>query len=302
MATAIYRIIKHALEHLWRQRLLSVATLVVMVMTLFAFGSLIVGNHILTSALNSIQEKIDISVYFKTTTPEDQILNIQKTLQQMSQVKSVQYISNAQALQIFEQQHASDPTISQALNELGTNPLSASLNIKANNPNDYPVIANYLNGSQVSGLVENVSYNQNQLVIKRLAEIINISREAGLILTIILAFAATLIAFNTILIAIYSNREEVEIMRFVGASNTFISGPYIIEGVVYGVIAAVISLLILTPIVFVISPYMQVFIPGFSLQQYFIGNLVLLFLYEIIFGSIIGIISGMIALRRYLKK
>lgn len=290
------------MEHLWRQRLLSVATLVVMVMTLFAFGSLIVGNHILTSALNSIQEKIDISVYFKTTTPEDQILNIQKTLQQMSQVKSVQYISNAQALQIFEQQHASDPTISQALNELGTNPLSASLNIKANNPNDYPVIANYLNGSQVSGLVENVSYNQNQLVIKRLAEIINISREAGLILTIILAFAATLIAFNTILIAIYSNREEVEIMRFVGASNTFISGPYIIEGVVYGIVAAVISLLILTPIVFVISPYMQVFIPGFSLQQYFIGNLVLLFLYEIIFGSIIGIISGMIALRRYLKK
>ncbi len=302
MATAIYRIIKHALEHLWRQRLLSVATLVVMVMTLFAFGSLIVGNHILTSALNSIQEKIDISVYFKTTTPEDQILNIQKTLQQMSQVKSVQYISNAQALQIFEQQHANDPTISQALNELGTNPLSASLNIKANNPNDYPVIANYLNGSQVSGLVENVSYNQNQLVIKRLAEIINISREAGLILTIILAFAATLIAFNTILIAIYSNREEVEIMRFVGASNTFISGPYIIEGVVYGIIAAVISLLILTPVVFVISPYMQVFIPGFSLQQYFIGNLVLLFLYEIIFGSVIGIISGMIALRRYLKK
>jgi len=296
------RIRVNSTDHLWRQRLLSVATLVVMVMTLFAFGSLIVGNHILTSALNSIQEKIDISVYFKTTTPEDQILNIQKTLQQMSQVKSVQYISNAQALQIFEQQHASDPTISQALNELGTNPLSASLNIKANNPNDYPVIANYLNGSQVSGLVENVSYNQNQLVIKRLAEIINISREAGLILTIILAFAATLIAFNTILIAIYSNREEVEIMRFVGASNTFISGPYIIEGVVYGIVAAVISLLILTPIVFVISPYMQVFIPGFSLQQYFIGNLVLLFLYEIIFGSIIGIISGMIALRRYLKK
>ncbi|MDE2096777.1 MAG: ABC transporter permease [Patescibacteria group bacterium] len=278
------------------------ATLVVMVMTLFAFGSLIVGNHILTSALNSIQEKIDISVYFKTTTPEDQILNIQKTLQQMSQVKSVQYISNAQALQIFEQQHASDPTISQALNELGANPLSASLNIKANNPNDYPVIASYLNSSQVSGLVENVSYNQNQLVIKRLAEIINISREAGLILTIILAFAATLIAFNTILIAIYSNREEVEIMRFVGASNTFISGPYIIEGVVYGIVAAVISLLILTPIVFVISPYMQVFIPGFSLQQYFVGSLFLLFLYEIIFGSVIGIISGMIALRRYLKK
>lgn len=281
---------------------MSVATLVVMVMTLFAFGSLIVGNHILTSALNSIQEKIDISVYFKTTTPEDQILNIQKTLQQMSQVKSVQYISNAQALQIFEQQHANDPTISQALNELGANPLSASLNIKANNPNDYPVIASYLNSSQVSGLVENVSYNQNQLVIKRLAEIINISREAGLILTIILAFAATLIAFNTILIAIYSNREEVEIMRFVGASNTFISGPYIIEGVVYGIVAAVISLLILTPIVFVISPYMQVFIPGFSLQQYFVGSLFLLFLYEIIFGSVIGIISGMIALRRYLKK
>ncbi|MCL5016382.1 MAG: ABC transporter permease [Patescibacteria group bacterium] len=302
MATTIYRIIKNALSHLLRQRLLSVATLVIMVMTLFAFGSLIVGNHVLTSALNSIQSKIDISVYFKPDTPEDQILAIQQSLEQMSEVENVQYVSKDQALQTFEQQHANDPSISQALTELGSNPLSASLNIKANNPNQYQDIANYINSTSVSSMVENVSYNQNQLVIQRLAAILNISREAGLILTIVLAFAATLIAFNTILLAIYSNREEVEIMRLVGASNAFIRGPYVIEGVVYGIIAAVLSLAILTPIIYVTSPYMQVFIPGFDLRQYFNGNLALLFVYEAAFGSFIGIISAMIALRRYLKK
>ncbi|MCL5006757.1 MAG: ABC transporter permease [Patescibacteria group bacterium] len=302
MATTIYRVIKNALDHLVRQRLLSIATLIVMVMTLFAFGSLIVGNHILTSALNSIQNKIDISVYFKTDTPEDQILAIQQTLQQMSEVKSVNYVSRDQALQTFEQQHANDPTIAQALNQLGTNPLSASLNIKANNPSDYPQIADYLNSTSVSGLVENVSYNQNQTVINRLAAIINISREAGIILTIVLAFAATLIAFNTILLAIYSNREEVEIMRLVGASNAFIRGPYVVEGVIYGIIAAVISLAILAPVIYVISPSMQVFIPGFDLRQYFGSSLFAIFIYEAAFGSVIGIISAMIALRKYLNK
>ncbi len=302
MATTIYRIIKNALSHLVRQRLLFGATLVVMVMTLFAFGSLIVGNHVLTSALDSIQNKIDISVYFKTTTPEDQILAMQQTLEQMSEVKNVQYISKDQALQNFEQQHANDPTISQALTELGSNPLSASLNIKANNPNNYQDIANYLNSTSVNSMIENVSYNQNQLVIQRLAAILNISREAGIILTIVLALAATLIAFNTLLIGIYSNREEVEIMRLVGASNAFIRGPYVIEGVIYGIIAALISLAILAPVIYFTSPYMQVFIPGFDLWGYFTADLFLLFIYEAAFGSVIGIISSMIALRRYLKK
>ncbi|HUY69426.1 MAG TPA: permease-like cell division protein FtsX, partial [Candidatus Tyrphobacter sp.] len=219
MITTIYRIIRHGLEHLWRQRILSAATLVVIVLTLFAFESLIIGNKIFSSALNSIQNKIDISVYFKPDTPEDQILNIQKSLEEMSQVKAVDYVSKDQALQIFEANHKNDPTISQAITQLGTNPLSASLNIKAQNPSDYSTIAGYLNTDSVKGLVENVSYNQNQSVIDRLAKIINISREAGIILTIILAFIAVLVAFNTIILAIYSNKEEIEIMRLVGASN-----------------------------------------------------------------------------------
>src|SRR3989344_3579268 len=108
MITTIYRIIKNGFQNFWRQRLISVATLSVMLLALVVFSSLIIFNVVAVSALNSIQEKIDISVYFKTSSPEDEILRIKQSLEGLAEVKNVDYVSRDRALEIFKEKHASD--------------------------------------------------------------------------------------------------------------------------------------------------------------------------------------------------
>ncbi|OIO49003.1 MAG: hypothetical protein AUJ39_01790 [Parcubacteria group bacterium CG1_02_42_13] len=301
MVTTIYRIFKHGFQNFWRQRLISVATLTVMLLALIVFSSLIIFNVVATSALDSIQEKIDISVYFKTNALEDEVLRIKRSLEELEEVKSVEYISRDKALEMFKERHLEDATITQAVDELGENPLSASLNIKADDPSKYSLIASYLEHNTLDEYVEKVSYAQNQVVIDRLASIINISRRAGLFLTIILAIVAILVVFNTILLAIYSNREGIEIMRLVGASNMFIRGPYIVEGLIYGIVSAILSMAVILPVIYFISPYLKVFIPSMDLAGYFMDNIFTLFSYQLLFGVGIGIISSLIAIRRYLK-
>jgi len=301
MVTTLYRIIRNGFQSFWRQRLISVATLTVMLLALLVFTSVLIFNVLATSALNSIQDKIDISVYFKTSAPEDEILRIKQSLDELNEVKSVEYISRDRALEIFKEKHSDDAAINQAIDELSDNPLSASLNIKAKEPNQYSLIASYLDGSSLGDFVEKVSYAQNQVVIDRLASIITVSRQTGIILTFILAIVAILVVFNTILLAIYSNREGIEIMRLVGASNWFIRGPYLVEGIIYGTLSAIISMAVMTPIVYFASPYLKVFIPSMDLFNYFITHALGLFSYQLLFGIGIGIVSSLIAIRRYLK-
>lgn len=301
MATSIYRIIKHGFQNFWRHRLTSITTLFITVLALLVVGGLIISNAVEQQASNTLQDKIDISVYFKTTTSEDDILNIQNQLQNLSEVKSVEYISQDQALATFEAQHQNDQTISQAIQQLGENPLEASLNIKAKDPSNYSQIASYLENPALSSMIDNISYQQNQVVIDRLAKIVNYMRWGGLGLTIVFAVLAVLVAFNTILLAIYSNREEIEVMRLVGASNSFIRGPFIVEGIIYGIISAVLSIAIIAPVVYLLSPYVAVVIPSMNLMGYFTSNIVLIFIYELLAGIIIGVVSGMIAIWRYLK-
>ncbi|MEK7195885.1 MAG: permease-like cell division protein FtsX, partial [Patescibacteria group bacterium] len=121
MVTTTYRVIKNGFQNFWRQRLISVATLSVMLLALLAFSSLIIFNVVAVSALNSIQEKIDISVYFKTTAPEDEILRIKQSLEGLAEVKNVDYVSSERALEIFKEKHAEDKVITQAVNELEAN-------------------------------------------------------------------------------------------------------------------------------------------------------------------------------------
>ena len=123
----------------------------------------------------------------------------------------------------------------------------------------------------------------------------------GLALTIFLALTAALVTFNTIRLAIYANRDEISIMRLVGASNVFINGPYIVEAVILGIIASIVSLGLLAPLINFSSPYVQSFIPEMDLSAYFYGNLFRLFGYQLILGIVLGIVSGSIAIRRYLK-
>ncbi|MEK7546802.1 MAG: permease-like cell division protein FtsX [Patescibacteria group bacterium] len=301
MFTVISRIFQYGMKNFWRNGWLSAATVAIMILALLVSMGLIIFNFVTQEALVSIQDKIDISVYFKTNAPEDEILNIKNSLENMAEVKNVEYVSSDQALEIFKSKHSDDQTISQAISELNSNPLEASLNIRAKKPNQYAAIADYFNAPDLKKFVDSVSYAKNQLAIERLNAIIqNVSR-GGIVLTITIALVAGLVVFNTIRLAIYSNRDEIGIMRSVGASNGLVRGPYIVEGVVGGVIAALSSVIISAPIIYLASPYLNSFIPQLNVFNYFASSVFRLTMYQVLLAAVIGGLSSFIAVRRYLK-
>ena len=301
MFTIISRIFHFGFKNFSRNGWLSVATVAIMTLALVVFAGLLLFGYVTHQATTSIEDKIDISVYFKTNTSEDQILNIQQSLEGLPEVATVDYISRDQALALFQQNHANDPTVNQAINQLDTNPLEASLNIKATDPSKYAAIADYLATPNMTQYIDTVSYTQNQNIIERLAKIVSTVERGGWVMTLLLAIIAGLVVFNTIRLAIYANRDEIGIMRVVGASNSLVRGPFVIDGMLCGAIAAVASLLVAAPILYFVSPYLDVFIPGLGLFHYFYTHILQLLLYELLFAVVIGGLSSFFAVRRYLK-
>ena len=301
MLTVLFRITKYGLQNFARNGLLSAATIGVMIIALTVFLSINLSRYIMESALSAVKDKIDISVYFKTAAPEDEMLRLKRSLEGLVEVKEVEYISRDKALQLFKEKHESDATINQAVSELGENPLSASLNIKAFDPKQYASISEYLNDNSLNNLVDKVTFAQNQTVIERLSLIIDTLQKSGLVLTALLSVVAGLVIYNTIRLAIYSNREEIGIMRLVGASNTFIRGPYVFAGVLYGVIAAVVSMVLAAPAVFFSSPYLDVFIPELNFKGYFLASLPILTFYQLALGVSLGAVSSYFAMRKHLR-
>jgi cell division transport system permease protein len=300
MVVTLSRIVKFGLQGFARNGLLSVSTIGIMILAAVVFEGLIIGNVVAKSTIATIQEKIDISVYFKSNAAEDAILNIKRSLEELSEVKDVQYVSREQALADFKALHAGEETVAQTLEELDANPLLASLNIKATDPRQYGSIAEYLETANLQDVIEKVTYAQNQLVIDRLIALVDTFQKSGIILTVFLAFLAIMVTFTTIRLAIFSASDQIGIMRLVGASNSFIRGPYVIEGIIYGLIAGVVSYLICIPLLNFISPYVLSFIPEVNLNAYFSQHFFGLFCYQLFFSCGLGIVSSVIAIRRYL--
>lgn len=295
------RIIKSGFQSFIRNGLLSSATVVVMTLTLLVCSGLIIFGNATTSVIQSIESKIDISIYFKTNVSENQILAIKKNLEQLNEVANVEYISQDDALATFKERHKDDPVILQSLEELGYNPLSAALNIKAKNPQNYEGIANYLEKEVSPEFVDKINYSQNQVIIDRLIKITDTVKKGGLVLALVLALVVFLITFNTIRIAIYSNRESIGIMRLVGATSSLIRGPYVIQGFIIALAASILAMIILIPLMNSIAPSFNNFIPEFNIVSYFWSHFFYLFGIQLLVGLILTTISSAVAIRKYLR-
>jgi len=302
MATLLSRIIRYGWQSFQRNGWLSLATIGILLLALIVFQGLIIFNVVTKIALDTLKDKIDISVYFKPETAEPSILGIQKVVESWEEIKVVEYTSREKALALFKEKHKNDTTITQALKELEDNPLSASLNVKAKDPEQYAAIAKRLNGQkQWQAAIEKVTYYQNKLVIERLGKIVDTTEKFGFALTFFLSLAAILVTFNTVSLAIYSNRDEISIMRLVGASNSFITGPYVVTGLIYAFVAAILSMAIIWPTMALAAPYLKFFISEIDIATYYSNNFWSLLGYQLIFAAVLGVVSSKIAIRKYLK-
>ncbi len=218
----------------------------------------------------------------------------------------VSYTIAEDALKLFRERHLSDfPTIS-ALDELGTNPLGAYLNVKAKEVSQYESIANFLKSDDAlvagsANIIDRINYNQNKLVIDRLNMIISGAQKFGFIITIYLIISCIIITFNTIRLAIFTSKEEIGIMRLVGASKMRVRGPFMVEGVIYGVVASLITVVIFWPLTAWLGRNMSSFL-GLNLYDYYISNFLQIFAIILVSGIILGVFSSFLAVRRYLNK
>ncbi|MEK7636254.1 MAG: permease-like cell division protein FtsX [Patescibacteria group bacterium] len=295
------RIFRSGFDSFQRNPWLTTASVVMMTLVLVLVGGL-AFIHVTTEAmLASFSEKIDISVYIKSDTAETTVLRVREELTKLSEVKAVEYVSQNEALARFKDTHKDNALILNSLAELEKNPLQATLNIKARETGQFEKISEYLS-SKNHPFIDKINFYENRLIIERLSAIAGGVRSIGIAVILLFALIAIIIAFNTIRLAIYSKREEIQIMKLVGASHWYIRGPFVVEGVLQGVISTLIALAFLFPIAWVVSPKLSLFISGFDLMQYFRDNIFIFSAMLLVAGTMLGVSSSMIAMRRYLKE
>ncbi len=304
--TSTRRIMKAGFVNFWRNAVVSISAIFVMSVALFVIGSTILSSVFLGSSLQSIKEKVDINIYFNADAQEKDIFVMKRGLEGLPEVAKVEYVSRDTAIANFKTRHSNDYLMTQALDELADNPLGAILNIKAKDPSQYEAIAKYIADEQEatgvgSGLIYSVNYAKNKEVIDKLTGISAGVERVSLALLLVLIIIAIVITFNTIRLAIYIAREEIAIMRLVGATNMFVRGPFIVEGMMYGVVAAIIATGLFYPATLWLKGATESFYGGVDLFSYYLGNLSQIFLVLLSAGVFLGAVSAFLAVRRYLK-
>ena len=304
MFTSIKRVIKFGWLSFCRNSGLSFTTIFIMVMAISLITSLFLFHKAGQFFISYLEAKVDISVEFKINTQETEILEIKEELLKLPEVRYVEYISKERALENFIQEHGDDPYLMTGLKEVVKDipfPFPAILNIRAYEAGQYKQIVKFLEAEQFENIIERKDYYDRKLIIERVFAITSWITQAGIISSLILILIAILITFNTIKLAILNQKEELVIQRLVGASNWFIRGPFLIQGIISGFFAGLISLLIFISVIHFFGHKIEVLLPGFNISVYFFDKIFIIFLGQVAIGMGLGIISSAIAIRKYLK-
>jgi cell division transport system permease protein len=314
--THLKRIIRTGFINFWRNGFLSFSAVVVITLSLSVFGALIYGSAFGRALIQEVKNKVDINVYFTLDASETDILALKKTIEALPEVDKVEYLSKEQALSGFRDKWKDNALIIQGLDEIGSNPFPAVLNIKAKEPSQYAGIASYLDSktkasNSATNIVDKINYNQNKLIIDRLGRIIPAIEKVGSFIAILFVIVAIIITFNTIRLVIFTSKEEIAVMKLVGASNLYIRGPFMVSGVMYGIVSGLLTLVVLGAFAFYGDALLERFagvksIGDFSFfanvfSAYFIQNFGQIFGIIIGSGIVLGGLSSYLAVKRYLR-
>ena len=281
-------------RNLW----LAGASTLIMTITLIILSVLSLLFVITNSSVNTIKERVDISAYFKNGLAESQIQVVKDQLEGDSRIEEVRYVSAEEALAKFKANHTNDPLLLESVAELNENPLPATLQIKARNLEDYPAVADLLNSDKYQASIEKVNFEDNRTLIARLNNLLKFIITAGVILIGVFSAIAVLVIFNTITLTIYNRKEEVEIMRFVGATNWYIRGPFIVEAIIYSVLATIITSALIFPVYTQLLPKISNYLTPAG--DTFNGNIILflgLIAIQLVIAFILSTISSLLAMR-----
>ncbi len=300
------RIIKAGMVNFIRNAWLSIAAIAVMVITLTIVLFSVIANATFAETIRQITDKIDVSVYLKDEVNQKQTDQLIDQVKHVDNVKSVEYISKDEALKRYVDQNKDNLQLQLAISETD-NPLPASLDIKPKDPNNMTPIKNFLEKPEIQKLQsEPTSYSGDRKeAIDKITQATQFFRRAGFVGVLVFAIISMLIIFNTIRMAIFNRRDELAIMRLLGASTSYIRGPFVVETIIYGIVAAIVSVTICN-VLFSLSSStfgassLGLLDIGYA-NDYFARNFWTILLIQMGIGIFIGATSSMIATRRYLK-
>lgn len=303
MLVTLYRTGKFATQNFWRNLGLSVITVFILMLTLFTVSLVATMNLLADRTIAAVEEKIDIDIYFRDGIAEEDIISAQLFLENIPEVKNVRYVSKEAALEKFTESHADNPDIQSALTELDDNPLPATLVVQAYALEDYSRIIQQFENSEFNVYVTDKDFSDHQTVIESLSAITERVYQFGIAVSAIFVVISVIMMFNTIRLGIYSHRGEIAIMKLVGATNWFVRGPFVLEGVLYAIISSALAMGLLWLVVFVSAPYVNNFFLGynFNLDIFFYSNFFTIFVIQFLFSLVLAAGSGMISISRYLK-
>lgn len=305
-AITFFRIIKTGIINFLRNLSLAIAAMAIMIVTLTIVLFSVITNFTFTHTISQITNKINISIYLNNNVSKAQVNNLIGQLKQLPNVQTVSYLSKAQVLAQYEKQNTANQQLIQAVNETA-NPLPPTIIIKPSNLNNLNAIRSFLAKPNISSLqTAPPSYSgQEKLAIDRITHATNVLKEIGVIAVVIFAVVSVLIIFNTIQMAIFNRRDEIQIMRLLGAGTWYIRGPFIVESIIYGILSAVISVAIINAAFQASSGTLKASSLGLLdisyANQFFDNRFIELLLIELGLGIVIGAVSSLIATRRYLK-
>lgn len=300
------RIVAAGFTGFYRNRTVSLSSILILTITLSIIAAFYFFHATFTYTLSIIRDKVDVRIYFTTDATESQISSIKARLLALPEVKSVTYTSKEETLDKFKETHSGDQLTLQALEELGENPFGSSLSILAKDPSHYEEIARQLQtGSRLLGeastVVDKINYYQLKGSIERLTTIINWLNTVGVWLSLIFVIMSCMIVYNTVRLAIFVFRDEIAVMKLVGASNMYIRGPFIVEAVLYALVATAITLLMYWPATVWLTKKTIFFFEGLNFFAYYKANIFELSALLLCSGALLAIISSLLAVRKYLR-
>jgi cell division transport system permease protein len=285
-------------DNFYREKGISFVAVFVLTVVIVMATSIFIVGAITEDIINSVKEKADITIDFQLSVSEDEILEVQKEIEDNFEVTSIKYTSKEEAKTAFMRRFSDRASVMESLEEVG-NPFPSSLSIKADDPYIYQQVSDLLE-NKYSAIVDSVDFYHRQEVIEGIFSLTDNARKVGVVLVTIMGVISVLLVYNTVKLAIYEMREEIRVMRLVGASNAFIQGSFIIQGVLMGLVAAVLSFFLLFPGGYmIVSPY-DIAV-DVDINRYVFEMMPLIIIIHLGTGIILGVLSSLIASNKHLK-
>ncbi|MBU0614293.1 permease-like cell division protein FtsX [Patescibacteria group bacterium] len=300
---SLVRITKFTFQNFFRNFWLSFISISIFVLTLLTINAVLFINVIADAALQSVEQKVEVAIYFNEDTSQDLVTSAQGYLLALPQVRDVAFISSEDSLEQFKQKHAGDETILASLEEVDGNPFGHALIVSAHSADDFPFILEAIETPEYGPFIKEKDATDYEVIIERIKSLSTKVKTGGILLAAFFSLVAILIIFNTIRVAIYVHRDEISIMKLVGANDWFVRGPFVLESLLYSLFGTIFVAGVILIAIGITDPWMARYFGDIdvSVQSYFFANAFWIFGIQFILISLLSLLTTLYAMRRYLR-